>query len=140
MLIEKEIVEQLIPQKYPMAMVDGLIEQNENSTISRLILNSSNIFCKDRFFTEAGLIENMAETAALRSGYEASLKNQKPLVGFIGSLKRIKIHKLPQDSDTLKTTITILNSLMNVLIIKGEIVCKGNLMAEGEMNIFLQEV
>ena len=138
MLVEKEVVEQLIPQKYPMAMVDGLIEQTETSTTSRLILNPSNIFCKDGFFVEAGLIENMAQTAALRSGYEASLKKEKPLVGFIGSLKRIKIHKLPQDTDTIETTITILNSLMNVLIIKGEVFCKGSLMAEGEMNIFLQ--
>ncbi len=138
MLVEKEVVEQLIPQKYPMAMVDGLIEQTETSTTSRLILNPSNIFCKDGFFVEAGLIENMAQTAALRSGYEASLKKEKPLVGFIGSLKRIKIYKLPHDIDTIKTTITILNSLMNVLIIKGEVFCKGSLMAEGEMNIFLQ--
>ena len=140
MLVEKEVVEQLIPQKCPMVMVDGLIEQTETSTTSRFNLNPSNIFCKNGYFTEAGLIENIAQTAALRSGYEAMLKNQKPLVGFIGSLKRINIHELPQDTDTLKTTITILNSLMNVLIIKGEVLCKGSLMAEGEMNIFLQEV
>lgn len=140
MLVEKEKVIQLIPQKYPMAMVDGLIEQTEDSTTSRLILNSSNIFCEDGFFIEAGLVENMAQTAALRSGYEAATKNQKPSLGFIGSLKRMKIYKLPQDTDTLETTITVLNSLMNVLIIKGEVFCKGSLMAKGEMNIFLQEV
>jgi len=138
MLVEKEEVEYLIPQKYPMTMVDGLIEQNEDSTKSRLILNSSNIFCKDGFFSEAGLIENMAQTAALRSGYEAQLKNEKPAIGFIGALKRIKIHKLPKDSEMIETKITILNNLMNVLIIKGEVFCKGSLMAEGEMNIFLQ--
>jgi len=122
-----------------MAMVDGLIEQTETSTTSRLILSNSNIFCEDGVFNEAGLIENMAQTAALRSGYQASLKNQKPLVGYIGSLKRIKIHKLPQDSDTLETTINIVTNLMNVLIVKGEIFCNGELMAEGEMNIFLQD-
>lgn len=139
MLFKKEKVLDLIPQKYPMVMVDGLIKHTPNSTTSRLILNESNIFCKDGFFTEPGLIENIAQTAALRSGYEARLKNEKPAVGFIGALKRIKIHKLPEDSETLETTITILNSLMNVLIIKGEVYCKGQLMAEGEINIFLKE-
>lgn len=139
MLAEKEEVEKLIPQKYPMTMVDGLIDNSETSTTSCLHIEKSNIFCKNGYFQEPGLIENMAQTAALKSGYEAFLNNEKPSVGFIGSLKRIKIYNLPKDSDTLETTIEILNNLMNVSIIKGKVYCNGKLMAEGEMNIFLQE-
>ena len=70
--------------------------------------------------------------------HSLKLKNEKPAIGFIGALKRIKIYKLPKDSETLETKITILNKLMNALIIKGEVYCKGSLMAEGEMNIFVQ--
>lgn len=139
MLLEKHEVLDLIPQKHPITMVDGLIEQTEKSTTSRLILNSKNIFCCDGVFVEAGLIENMAQTAALRVGYFSSLKKENPPIGFIGALKRIKIHKLPNDSDTLNTKITVLNNLMNVSIIKGEVFSNGILIAEGEMNIFLQE-
>lgn len=139
MLLEKHEVLDLIPQKHPITMVDGLIEQSEQSTTSRLILSSTNIFCSHGVFAEAGLIENMAQTAALRVGYFSSLKNEDPPIGFIGALKRIKIHKLPNDSDTLNTKITVLNNLMNVSIIKGEVFSNGKLMAEGEMNIFLQE-
>jgi 3-hydroxymyristoyl/3-hydroxydecanoyl-(acyl carrier protein) dehydratase len=139
MLLEKKDAIHLIPQKHPMTMVDGLFNTNDESSISRLILNKENIFCQNGFFTEPGLIENIAQTAALRSGYHASLKNQSPPIGFIGALKRIKIYKLPYDSDILKTKITVLTNLMNVSVIKGEIFVADELFAEGEMNIFLQQ-
>lgn len=139
MLADSKKVIELIPQKEPMVMVDGLISSNENSTVSRLILAENNIFCKDGYFQEPGIIENIAQTAALRSGWEASEKNEKPAVGFIGSVKRMTINELPKDNDVLQTRITVLTSLMNVLIIKGEVVVNEKEMAVGEMNIFIQK-
>jgi len=132
-------IENLIPQKPPMVMVDGLSEHNENITVSRLILSENNLFCKDGVFHEPGLVENMAQTAALRSGYEAFLKNEKPKVGFIGSLKNIVIHELPKDSDELQTKLTVLNELLQALIIRCEVYVDKKLMAEGEMTIFLKD-
>jgi 3-hydroxymyristoyl/3-hydroxydecanoyl-(acyl carrier protein) dehydratase len=139
MLAEKKEVQELIPQKHPMAMVDGLVEQTGGSTTSRLVLDKENIFCENGYFSESGLIENIAQTAALRSGYEAKRKQQQPVVGFIGSLKRIKIHSLPKDNAMLFTELKVLNKLMNVQIVRGEVFCDGKLLAEGEMNIFLQQ-
>jgi 3-hydroxymyristoyl/3-hydroxydecanoyl-(acyl carrier protein) dehydratase len=139
MLANFEEIRNLIPQKEPMIMVDGLIEHNNLQTISRLIVTKNNLFCKDGFFHEPGLIENMAQTAALRSGYEAQLKNETPKIGFIGSLKNITIHHLPKDSDELNTKITVLNELFQALIIRCEVFVSKNLIAEGEMTIFLKE-
>ena len=119
-------------------MVDGLISNSEDSTISKLSLKKSNIFCSDGYFWEPGLIENIAQTAALRSGYESLENNEEPIVGYIGSVKRMNIYKLPKDNDTIKTKITIINRLMNVLIIVGEVMVDTEIIAEGEMNIFLQ--
>jgi 3-hydroxyacyl-[acyl-carrier-protein] dehydratase len=132
-------IQNLIPQKPPMVVVDGLVEHNENVTVSRLILSKNNLFCKDGFFHEPGLVENMAQTAALRSGYEAFLKNEKPKVGFIGSLKNIEIHELPKDTDELQTKLTVLNELLQALIIRCEVFVEKKLMAEGEMTIFLKD-
>jgi len=139
MLANKNKIIDLIPQKYPMVMVDGLISNDETMTISTLSISENNIFCSYGFFTEPGLIENIAQTAALRSGYEAMKSNKEPTVGFIGSVKKMKIYKLPKVNDVIHTKITILTRLMNVLIIKGEVTINTQLMAEGEMNIFLQE-
>jgi predicted hotdog family 3-hydroxylacyl-ACP dehydratase len=139
MLAKKDEVQHLIPQKPPMIMVGGLLEHSDNSSISTIDIKSNNIFCEDGFFVEAGLIENMAQTAALRNGYQCSLENKEALIGYIGSLKRIKIYDLPKIGDNIKTKVGIITSLMNVQIIKAEVFCNSELMAEGEMNIFLQE-
>ncbi|PLX14819.1 MAG: hypothetical protein C0598_00550 [Marinilabiliales bacterium] len=138
MLLGKEDVEKIIPQKKPMAMVDGLLEQEEDYSISQLKILNTNIFVENGHLSEPGIIENIAQTAALRNSYQAILDDKEPQIGFIGSLKRIKIYNLPKVSTTIKTKITVLNNLMNVSIIKGETFCDGQLLAEGEMNIFLQ--
>jgi len=137
MLANREEVLELIPQKPPMEMVDGLIYSDERKSISQLQLNDSNIFCESGFFQEPGLIENIAQTAALRSGYLAKQSHKKPKAGFIGSIKRLTIFELPKDSDTLQTTVTVLHELMNATVIKGEVFVNKKMMAEGEMNIFL---
>lgn len=120
-------------------MVDGLSAIDETSVTSRLILSPDNLFCKDGFFHEAGLLENMAQTAALKSSYEAMINNELPQVGFIGSVKHFKIYKLPKDTLTLSTTVRIETRIANATIIKGEVKTGDELLAEGEMSIFNQE-
>lgn len=120
-------------------MVDGLIKHDDVSTTSRLKLSNRNIFCKNGYFQEPGLIENIAQTAALRAGYTAYKKNMKAEIGFIGAVKKMKIHQLPVDTSVLKTVITVLTEVANATIIKGEVYEGSILMAEGEMSIFKQE-
>lgn len=139
MLADKQKVLKLIPQKAPMAMVDGLLASDNQKTISTLTIDPENIFVEEGLFKEPGLIENIAQTAALRSGYETDKSGTEPKVGFIGSVKRMKIYHLPKVGDQLHTTVTILMAMDNISVIKGEVMVLGQLMAEGEMNIFLQE-
>jgi 3-hydroxymyristoyl/3-hydroxydecanoyl-(acyl carrier protein) dehydratase len=139
MLADKQKVLNLIPQKPPMAMVDGLLASDEEKTVATLTITAENLFTEDGVFTEPGLIEHIAQTAALRSGYRASLSNEEPPVGFIGSVKRMKIFLLPKVGDTLVTTMTVVMNMENISIIKGEVLVNGKPVAEGEMNIFLQE-
>ena len=139
MLANKQKVLNLIPQKAPMAMVDGLLESDREKTISTLTVEPDNLFVEEGFFKEPGLIENIAQTAALRSGYEAAKLGSEPRVGFIGSVKRMKIYNFPKVGDQLHTRVTILMAMENISVIKGEVTISGKLVAEGEMNIFLQE-
>ena len=120
-------------------MVDGLLESDQEKTVSTLTIEPDNIFVEEGLFKEPGLIENIAQTAALRAGYEADKNNEKPKVGFIGSVKRMKIYSLPKVGETLNTRLTILMEMENISVIKGEVMVNDKLIAEGEMNIFLQE-
>lgn len=138
MLADKQQVLNLIPQKPPMTMVDGLLEFDSKKTVSSLTVNAGNLFVEDGFFKEPGLIEHIAQSAALQSGYAASQSGEKPRIGFIGSIKRMKIFFLPKVGDTLITKVTVLMNMKNISVIIGEVTVSGKLAAEGEMNIFLQ--
>ena len=138
MLVEKNNIAELIPQAPPMVMVDGLVSSDEHSTTSRLKLDKNNIFCRDGYFQEAGIIENMAQTAALRAGYEAKQKGTDVKKGFIGAVKNFSVFQLPPDDATLQTTVTITSKMMNAMVVSGRVFCGDTLVAEGEMSIFEQ--
>lgn len=120
-------------------MVDALLSFNETRSTSQLFIEKENIFCNDGIFHEPGLIENIAQTAALAAGYHAKEKNKPVEIGFIGAVKHLKIHRLPKINETLITSIHVLNNVLNASIIRGEIQVINELIAECEMTIFTGE-
>lgn len=130
---------ELIPQRKPMVMIDQLVSCNSDITTTQLTILENNIFCKDGVFHEPGLIENIAQTAAARAGFIALQKNEKPAVGFIGSVKRLKISAFPVVNSKIITTVESTHNIGNVSIIKGIVKQNDLVIAECEMNIFLEE-
>ena len=80
MLADKDTVHKLIPQSHPMIMVDQLIFQDDQRSITAFFIQEDNIFCQDAKFSEEGMIENMAQSVALRSGWKAMKENQEEKV------------------------------------------------------------
>jgi len=122
-----------------MVMVDTLETHEDDFSVSSLRVNADNIFCSNGLLCEPGLIENIAQTTALRAGYTASLVNEKVKKGYIGAVKRLKIYDLPKVDSHIKTTVIELNRLMNAAIVKGKIHENDKLLAECEMTIFTED-
>lgn len=139
MLVDKTEVQHYIPQGWPIVMVDVLLANDDSQTTSQFKITEENIFCSNGYFTEPGIIENMAQTAALRAGYEAKQKKEKVKVGFIGAVKNLKIYQLPEVGSSIETTIAITNNFGNIILVKAEVVSEGKLVAESEMSIFTRE-
>ena len=143
MLAAKETVLTLIPQRPPMVMVDKLIYSDEQKTITVFNIKEENIFCSSGHFLEAGLIENIAQSAALRTGWtamhRAGFKMKKPPVGVIGAVKNLRIFRLPEVNTEIKTEITVLTEIFNATLISGRVKAGDEVLAECEMKIFLQE-
>ena len=132
-----EDIRALIPQKAPFVMVGKLLYADETTTRSSFIITHDNVFVKDGVFQEAGLMENIAQTAALRAGYVAQ-KDGKPIeTGYIGAVKDFEIFGLPKVDDELTTEIAIQNQIFNVTVIDGKIWRDGNLLAQCEMKVFI---
>jgi hypothetical protein len=126
----------LIPQKQPFVMVGKLLSVDENSTRSSFIIEADNVFVKNNLFQEAGLLENIAQTAALRAGYTA-VEEQKPVaVGYIGAVNNFEVFDLPKVNDELVTEITVENKIFDVTVISGKVWHNEKLLAQCEMKLF----
>lgn len=131
-------VQDYIPQRPPMVMIGDLVSSSPERTTTSLLIATDNILVHQGHFTEAGLVENIAQTAALHAGYNRDVS--KPVkLGFIGALKDLKIHALPSVGDVLETTITVTHQIMGATVIEGKATCNGQLLAEVEMKIFIEQ-
>ncbi|MBS1593012.1 MAG: 3-hydroxyacyl-ACP dehydratase [Bacteroidetes bacterium] len=138
-------MQQYIPQRHPIVMVDGLLEHEGDVSVSALTIAPDNIFVSDGHFQMPGMVENIAQTAALRMGYSHKLEAKqsgaapaKPPVGFIGEVKNLKIHLLPPVGATIHTRIEVLHTIFTASVIRGEVLYDGQVAAECEMKIFTQ--
>ena len=138
-LMQKLNILDLIPQRPPMVMVDEIIEVSENKIMSRFTILPGNVLCESSFFSESGLIENIAQTAAAQLGCSLlDNQNSTPPIGFIGALKNLSIHSLPKENSTIETEVIILHRIMDASVIEGKVFQDAILIAECEMKIFLK--
>lgn len=130
-------ITRLIPQRPPFVMIDSLIYCNDAKAITTFNLRDDNILCESGIFLEAGLIENMAQTAAARMGYIKHLNAEIVSLGFIGGIRNLKVYSLPRVHDQLTTEIEVVNEIMGFVIVMAKVFTAGILCAECEIRVFL---
>lgn len=118
-------------------MIDQLDHSDDTSTVCSLTVRDSNLFVRDGYFCEPGLIENIAQTAAARVGYIAMTQKAPVPLGFIGAIRNLEIFDLPQTGEVLRTEIKIINQVFDVTIISGTIRTGEKILAQCEMKIVL---
>ncbi|WP_374951559.1 3-hydroxyacyl-ACP dehydratase [Mucilaginibacter sp.] len=126
----------LIPQKHPFVFVNKLLEVSDSQTRSSFTIIDGGVFVKDGLFQEAGLMENIAQTAALRAGYIARQTDGPVKNGFIGNVKNFEVFSLPSVGDELITEVTIGEQVFDVTIIAGKVWFGAVLIASCEMKVF----
>jgi predicted hotdog family 3-hydroxylacyl-ACP dehydratase len=134
---EYEILD-LIPQRPPMAMIDKLTHSDERSARGRLLIKESNVFCHKARLQEAGLMEFIAQTAAAHKGYLQLSAQRAVKPGFIGSIKNLVIHSLPEINTEIQSEIIVENELLGYTIISGRIIQNNSVIAECEMRILTE--
>jgi hypothetical protein len=119
-------------------MISKLLYSDESITRTSFFVTEENIFVENGLFREPGLMENIAQTAAARAGYMARMANLPVQVGYIGAVKNLEIAGLPGTGDELVTEIKIKDQVFDVTIISGTVWCKGAVVAQCEMKIFIK--
>ena len=145
MLVNRQDVLKYIPQRNPIVVVHGLTDHSENQSTSIFNVEEGHLFVRDGKLLPSGLMENIAQTAALRSGYhfaklaEADGEMKEPPIGFIGALKNFVVNDLPSVGSVLYTTVKMTHEVMGMQVVEGAVMCGKNVIASCEMKIFLSQ-
>lgn len=134
-----EQIHTLIPQRAPIVMVDSFYGVDEHLSYTGLTINESNIFCSDAVFSECGVIEHIAQSAAARVGYIYTNKGEPVPLGFIGSVDKMTFHQLPHAGDTLHTTLKVEQEVFDITMVSATVYAGEKLIAEGLLKIFLKK-
>ena len=133
-------IKTLIPQRYPMMMVDKLESADGDTCTTRLEIRKDNYFIiLDGEMSETGLIEHIAQSSSALAGYQALTAEVKdPPIGLIGEVKRFTCHRRPRVGEKLVTTINFGLSFGEVTIADGETRVGDEVIAEAKLKIFIQ--
>lgn len=136
-ITDTQFIGKLIPQKKPFVMVDKLLYFGDKSVVAGLTVSENNILTRNKIFTMPGLIEHMAQTVALYTGYKYYLNKQNAPIGYIGAIKKAEIFALPSVGQELTTTVEILHEIMGVTLLTAETRCQDRVIASSEMKTVL---
>ena len=142
-------IKNYLPHRKPMLMVDMILIMDDEKVETIFEIKADNIFIHNNTFIEAGLIENAAQTCSsiVAKDYFVDENNQDKsgvdVVGFISAIKTLKIHKLPEVGNTIKTISTLVSKFVTDDYSLCTMSCKTfnneELLLEGEINLFIQE-
>lgn len=131
-------IEQLIPQRAPIRMVDCLLEADAGQAVTGFVVREDNCFLEDGRLAEAGVMEHIAQSASALAGYIAlSQGATRPPVGYIGEIKNFRCLRCPRVGEELRTTVVTGARVGGISLIQGEARVGGELVATTQMKIFI---
>ena len=133
-------IKELLPQREPFIMVGQLLYFDMEKTLVKTIITENNLFVDNGFFTQEGLIENIAQTCAARIGYINKYILKKAIqIGFIGAIKNLKIFRLPEIGETIVTKINVVEEIFGMILVNAVIKSGEETITEAEMKIAIKE-
>ena len=132
-------VKLIIPQREPIIMIDEIVNHSDVKTTTSLTINKTNIFVEENIFQSSGLIENMAQSSAARMGIQTNKEGNKPLLGYIASIKNFMVNRLPEVGEKILTEIIISNKINNIIVIKAEGKVDNIIISSCELKVFIEE-
>lgn len=130
-------IRELIPQRPPILLVDGLECVEGDTAIGTLVVRTDNCFTdEDGLLAEAGVVEHIAQSASALFGYKALQAGvSEPEVRYIGEVKKFRCYRCPVVGETLSTTIKVEMEVESITLVRGEVRIGDELIAETQMKL-----
>jgi len=136
LLATENDITRFIPQRNPIVMVHDLVEASDDHAITRLHIRQNNVFADAGYLAEPGLVENIAQTAAVHVGFQCTKKGVPIPIGYIAAVRDLTIHQLPPVGSVVTTRVNITNKVLDLTVARGEVECDGVVLCSCEMRIF----
>jgi len=138
MLINKENITSIIPQRTPFVMIDSLLSADQTGFKTQFEIAPDNLFLENGVLSESALIENIAQTCAAGFGYLNSLEEGgEPKLGFIGAVTQVKVEKAAVENDLIETSVQVLSTFDTIHLVEGTAKSNGNVLVSCQMKIVL---
>jgi len=148
----------LLPHRPPLIMIDQLTHYDEKSARTVFTVRDDHLFCIDGRMEEAGLVENMAQTCAARTGFKQRLANgwdetvcapdcggesmyspEKIKIGLIVMIETMEISRCPVVGEQLETAMVIEEEFFSTTFVRSEVKIGDETIATCRMKLFLTD-
>ena len=133
-------IETVLLQAPPFRFVDRLDAFDREEVVTSFTVPADGPLVEDGCLTEAGLVENMAQSSAARIGYISVYIDHVPVrIGYLGQVKNLNIHRLPRQGEVLSTTVRLRQDVFGITLVEAR-VCRGEeVLAEAVIKTALRD-
>lgn len=140
MTLENFDIHELLPQREPFIAIGKLLKVDDNETVTSTLIKEDSFFVEKGYYTTEGIIENIAQTCAARTGYiNKILKKEEVKTGFIGAIRNMEFFRLPAVGETIVTIVRIIEEVFGMMLVEASVDCDGETFAKAEMKIALAD-
>lgn len=133
-------IEELIPQRPPIVMVDEFLGIDDGVSHTRLSVRGDNLFFENGTLNACGIIEHIAQSAASRVGYICRSQSLPVPIGYIGSVNDFSVERLPREGEQIHTSIRVVQEVFGISLIEARCTdSAGGCLAGCKMKIFLEQ-
>ncbi|HEY0261605.1 MAG TPA: 3-hydroxyacyl-ACP dehydratase [Chitinophagales bacterium] len=132
-------LEKILPQRNPFILISALNDYSETTAVTTFVIAENHLLVENGTLNEAGLLENMAQTAAAQLGYKALLNGIVAPLGFIAAVKNFEVISYPKIGQKIETKIAYVNVVLNIQVVNAEVFLCGEKIASAELKIFIHE-
>ncbi|MDM1071886.1 hypothetical protein HX001_05170 [Empedobacter brevis] len=139
-------IQQFLPHREPMLFVDTISWIEKTYVEALFTIKPNQLFIQNDYFTEVGLLENMAQVCSTIIGQNYFINfsdvHKGDVIGFISSIKQAEIMQLPKVNQIITTKATLLEVFdydeFTISLMQAQVMIAEETIATATMNLMLQ--
>jgi predicted hotdog family 3-hydroxylacyl-ACP dehydratase len=133
-------IEEVIPHRPPMRMIDALTEWSDDSASGVVVFDGNHMAVHDGLVVESALVECIAQTVAAMEGAKrvACESPRGPAgeqVGMLCGVSDFAVVRRPRAGDRLEIRVQVRKRLGPMLLADGQVLCNGHIAAAGSLKL-----